>query len=119
MLASTFSSVLPVNGLEEKDKTVRVVSGVELMCRQYVVAVRDTNTVALPRGEMKQFLYKEVGVAVHENIPFFNIAYAAERINTETSIVPKGRGRSAPPPVSRVQVMELIGFGRRAEPLLH
>jgi hypothetical protein len=118
LLATSFPSGLPLSGLEEKDGTVRVVSGVELMCRQYVVAVHDTNTVALPRGEMKQYLYKEVGVAVHENVPFFNIAYAAERINTETAIIPQGRSRRPPPPTSRVQIMELVGYGRSAESTL-
>ena len=77
----------------------------------------DTGRVRLPRGELIQVSRDEVSVAVHDEVPFLGIAYAAQRVSTRSDFNSPGR-RRPPPPSTRIEIMELTGFGRDAKAVL-
>ena len=96
--------------IEAQGRTTRVIGVMDLLCDQFTLVAGDTTRIALPRGEMIQIHSREVSVAVHANIPFLGLAYAAERSETRSKLVPAGR-RSPPPPAMTVEIMELIDYG--------
>ncbi len=98
---------------ETQGSTTRVVGEIDLLCAQFTLTAGDTTHIALPRGEMIQIHTREVSMAVHADVPFLGLAYAAERAETRSELVPAGR-RSPPPPSMTVEIMELIDFGEDA-----
>ena len=113
-LASAFldSGFVP-DTTEAQGSTTRVVDEIDLLCAQFTLTAGDTTHIALPHGEMIQIHTREVSVAVHADVPFLGLAYAAERAETRSELVPAGR-RSPPPPSMTVEIMELIDFGEDA-----
>lgn len=103
---------------ERKDPTNRVVSGTQYLCEQFIMSAADTQSADLPAGRMIQTTTREITAAVHEEIPFLGLAFAAERVRSESKLDPPSRKFSAPPPQVRVEVMELLGFGYHAKPVL-
>jgi len=97
--------------------TVRVVAGKELDCEQLEMSAADTVLISMPRGDLEQVHSRVVTAAVNSEAPFLGIVFAAEREETRSRIVPAGR-RRAPPPEIRVEIMELIGYGDDATPVL-
>jgi len=104
--------------VESKDPTTRVVAGIQYLCDQFVMSAADTQRAALPAGTMVQMTTREITAAVHAEIPFLGIAYAAERVRSESQLDPPSRKFSPPPPQIRVEVMELLDFGSQAGPSL-
>jgi len=102
---------------EMQGKTTRVVGDADLLCEQFTLAASDTTRITLPRGQMIQIHRREVSAAVHDGIPFLGIAYAAERAETRSELVPAGR-RQPPPPALRIETMELLDFGEDAVAVL-
>jgi len=113
-LASAFldSGFVP-DTTEAQGSTTRVVGEIDLLCAQFTLTAGDTTRIALPHGEMIQIHTREISVAVHADVPFLGLAYAAERAETRSELVPAGR-RSPPPPSMTVETMELIDFGKDA-----
>ena len=68
---------------------------------------------------MIQITTREITAAVNREIPFLGVAYAAERVRSESKLDPPSPKFSPPPPQVRVEVMELVGFGFQALPTLH
>jgi len=101
------------DSMEVQGKTTRVVGDADLLCEQFTLIASDTTRITLPRGEMIQIHRKEVSAAVHDEVPFLGVAYAAERTETRSELVPAGR-RQPPPPSIRVEIMELLDFGTDA-----
>ena len=98
---------------EAQGRTTRVVGEADLLCEQFTLSAGDTTRIDLPRGEMIQIHRREISAAVHDTIPFLGLAYAAERAETRSELVPAGR-RAPPPPSLRVEIMELLDFGADA-----
>jgi len=94
-------------------RTTRVVGEADLLCEQFTLVADDTTRIDLPRGRMLQIHHREVSAAIHEEVPFLGVAYAAERTETRSELEPAGR-REPPPPSSRVEIMELLDFGTDA-----
>lgn len=103
---------------ERKDPTTRVVSGIQYLCDQFIMSAADTQSADLPAGRMIQTTTREITAAVHEEIPFLGLAFAAERVRSESKLDPPSRKYSAPAPQVRVEVMELLGFGYQAKSVL-
>lgn len=118
LVAASLDQAFVPDLTERKADATRIVQGVELMCRQFVMTAADTQSVDLPAGNMVQVTTREVTAAVHDTIPFLGVAYAAERIRDESRLDPPSRRFQPPPPRIRVEVMELVGFGKGAVPLL-
>jgi hypothetical protein len=79
---------------------------------------QDTQSVVLPAGRMVQVTSREITAAVNRELPLLGLAYASERIRSESTLDPPS-GRLKPPPARvRVEVMELIGFGGDGKPTL-
>ena len=104
--------------VEAKDPTTRVITGTQYLCDQFVMSAADTQSADLPAGRMIQMTTREITAAVHADLPFLGLAYAAERIRSESKLDPPSRKFAPPPPQVRVEVMELLGFGWQAEPSL-
>jgi hypothetical protein len=100
--------------VERQGGTTRVVGEADLLCSQFTLVERDTTRIELPRGTLLQITKHEVSAAVHPDIPFLGVAFAAERVETRSVLDPPG-GRRAPPPELRIETMELIDFGRDAK----
>lgn len=105
------------DAVEVQGCTTRVVGEADLLCSQFTLVDRDTTRIELPRGVMLQFLKHEVSAAVHPDVPFLGVVFAAERVETRSELDPP-RGRRPPPPELRIETMELVGFGRDAAPTL-
>jgi hypothetical protein len=99
-------------------ETVRVIRGQELKCDQFQMTANDTQAVDLPTGRLEQITQWEVTTAISAKIPFFGIAYAAERSRAESRLDPPSDRFEPPAPVTRVETMELIAFGNQAKPVL-
>jgi hypothetical protein len=67
---------------------------------------------------MIQVTTREVSAAVNADIPFLGLAYVAERVRSESRLEPPSPRFRAPPAQVRVEVMELVGYGTDAQPLL-
>ncbi len=92
-------------------ESVRVVGGRELLCRQYELAAAETTRVQLPRGTLVQATRREISAAVHPEVPFLGLAFATERITTDSHVEPPRAGRRDPPRGVRFELMELVAFG--------
>ncbi|MEN8005972.1 MAG: hypothetical protein ABFS42_03115 [Candidatus Krumholzibacteriota bacterium] len=103
---------------ERKDPTTRVIAGTQYLCDQLIMTAADTQSADLPAGRMIQTTTREITAAIHEEIPFLGLAFAAERVRSESRLDPPSRKFSAPAPQVRVEVMELLGFGYQAKPVL-
>jgi hypothetical protein len=104
--------------VEPKDPTNRVIGGTQYLCDQFVMTAADTQSADLPAGRMIQMTTREITAAVHAEIPFLGLAYAAERVRSESKLDPPSRKFAPPPPQVRVEVMELLDFGKDAKPSL-
>ena len=59
-----------------------------------------------------------VAAATNNELPFLGLAYASERVRSESTVEPAG-GRLRPPPGRiRVEIMELVAHGTGARPTL-
>ena len=105
------------DAVETQGSTTRVVGEADLLCRQLTLVAADTTRIELPRGEMVQIHTREISAAIHADVPFLGLAYAAERSETRSELIPAGR-RRAPPPAMSVETMELVDFGHDAAPVL-
>jgi|GEM_PF-1539835 len=103
---------------EVKGQATRVVGGHDLLCDQFVLSEADTQSVDLPAGRMIQVSVREVTAAINSEIPFLGLAFATERQRSESTLDPPSRRFSPPPPQIRVEVMELLGYGAGAVPVL-
>jgi len=118
LVSTSFTSDFQPDTVESRQTTTRIVSGLQFSCRQWVMASADTQSVVMPAGRMNQITTREVAAAVHEDIPFLGLVYASERVRASASLDPPSRGVPLPPERHRVEVMELVGFGRDAKPTL-
>lgn len=118
LVAASVESEFTPDLVEAKDPTTRVVMGTQYLCQQFVMSAADTQRAALPAGTMVQMTTREITAAIHEDIPFLGVAYAAERVRSESKLDPPSRKFSPPPPQVRVEVMELLDFGSQAGPSL-
>ena len=117
LVQSSLRSEFVPDERSELEGTMRVVGGRELPCAHYLMAAADTTLLTLPRGELRQIHRREITAAVNADVPFLGLAYAAERSETRSTLVPEG-SRKAPRPEIRVEIMELVGFGNDAAPVL-
>jgi hypothetical protein len=118
LVAETFGRDFRADQVEAKERGVRVIGKRELNCEQFVFSAQDTQSVRLPAGQLIQVTREEVTAAVHSEIPFLGIAYAAERVRSESRLDPPSSRFSAPVPQASVQTLECIGYGTDAKPLL-
>ncbi len=119
LVSASLDSEFSPDTTEIKDPTTRVIGGTQYLCDQFVMSAADTQTAELPAGRMIQMTTREITAAVNEGIPFLGVAYAAERVRSDSKLDPPSRKFSPPPPQVRVEVMELVGFGSQALPSLH
>jgi hypothetical protein len=118
LVSASLDTEFTPDRIESKDPTTRVVSGTQYLCEQFIMSAADTQSADLPAGRMIQATTREITAAIHEDIPFFGLAFAAERVRSESKLDPPSRKFSPPPPQVRVEVMELLGFGYEAKPVL-
>jgi hypothetical protein len=119
LVSASLDSEFSPDTTESRDPTTRVIDGTQFLCDQFVMSAADTQTADLPAGRMIQMTTREITAAVNREIPFLGVAYAAERVRSESELDPPSRKFSPPPPQVRVEVMELVGFGSQALPALH
>ena len=115
LVAASFSGEFSAQHTEALGRTNRVVEARQLSCEQFVLSSADTQSVDLPAGRMVQITTREVSVAVNDEIPFLGVAYAAERVRADSHLEAASSRLSPPPPRARVEIMELLAFGRGAE----
>jgi hypothetical protein len=113
-LRSEFSpqEVLAVNGSN------RVVAGQPLACDQFQLAAADTESVELPRGRLEQISVWEITAAVNDQVPFFGVVFASERTQSHSRLDPPNDRFTLPPPLIKVETMELVAYGHDALPCL-
>ncbi len=119
LVSASLDSEFSPDTTESRDPTTRVIDGTQFLCDQFVMCAADTQIADLPAGRMIQMTTREITAAVNREIPFLGVAYAAERVRSESKLDPPSRKFSPPPPQVRVEVMELVGFGFQALPTLH
>ena len=118
LLAESFREDFTAATAQIGTPTTRVVGGVQYLCDQTVMAAADTQVATLPAGRLRQVTVRELVAATHEDLPFLGLAYASERVRSESTLDPEG-GRLRPPPARvRVEIMELVAHGRGARPAL-
>ena len=86
LLASSLEQDFVAGRVQADPPTTRVIGGRELLCDQFTLAAADTQVAALPAGRMIQVTSREIAVAVHPEVPFLGLAYAAERVRAESSL---------------------------------
>jgi hypothetical protein len=118
LLSASLAEDFQPDAVEIGSQTTRVIQGRQYLCDQFVFTAADTQRATLPAGEMVQVTRHEVTAAVNSEIPFLGLAYAAERVRSESSLDPPSRRFSPPPPRVRVEIMELVAFGGGARPRL-
>jgi len=118
LVAATLASDFEPDKIESKDATTRIVQGVQFLCAQFVMSAVDTQSAALPAGQMIQITTREIVAAVHPDIPFLGLAYVSERIRAESCLDPPSRRMKTPAPRVKVEVMELVAFGHNAVSVL-
>lgn len=118
LLAASLAEEFTPAETEIGNPTTRVVQGSQYLCDQFVFTAADTQVAQLPAGRMVQVSSREVTAAVNNRIPFLGLAYAAERVRSESTLDPPSRRFTPPPPQVRVEIMELVGFGGGAKPEL-
>lgn len=118
LLADSFNEEFTAATVTAGTPTTRVVGGVQYFCAQTVMAAADTQVAELPAGRLRQVTTRELAAATNADLPFLGLAYASERVRSESSVEPAG-GRLRPPPGRvRVEIMELVAHGRDARPAL-
>lgn len=117
LVTASFSGDFQPDLVSEQPATTRVISGKELLCRQFVFAATDTQVAASPLGRLLQASHQEVAAAVHPDLPLLGLAFVTERLRSETWLEPPSQ-RRLPPPQVRVELLECIGFGVGARPAL-
>jgi hypothetical protein len=118
LLADSFNEEFTAATVTPGTPTTRVVGGVQYLCDQTVMAAADTQVASLPAGRLRQVTTRELAVATHPDLPFLGMAYASERVRSDSSLDSSG-GRLRPPPARvRVEIMELVAHGRGARPAL-
>lgn len=118
LLADSFREDFTAATAQKGTPTTRVVGGVQYLCDQTVMAAADTQLATLPGGRLRQVTVRELAAATHGDLPFLGLAYASERVRSESTLDP-AEGRLRPPPARvRVEVMELVAHGRGARPAL-
>ncbi len=100
--------------VEEKDPTTRIISGRQFLCEQLVMSARDTQSIDLPAGKMTQVSVHEVTAAFSSQLPLLGLAYATERISSESKFSDPHPRVRVPPARVRVEVMEMVANGRDA-----
>ncbi|MCP4573039.1 MAG: hypothetical protein GY838_11850 [bacterium] len=118
LLAASLEDEFVADSVETKHPTTRVVGGHELLCDQLVLTAEDTDTSDLPAGRVIQTTVREISAAVHADVPFLGLVYVAERVRSSSRLDPPSDRFRDPPPQSRVEIMELVGFGDDAKPVL-
>ena len=118
MISTTFTSDFVPDEVSNQQSTTRIVRGHQMVCRQWVLASADTQSVVMPAGNMNQISTREIAAAVNEEVPFLGLAYASERVRSVSSLDPPNKRIPVPPARIRVEVMELVGFGFDAVPHL-
>ena len=118
LVSASLDAEFVPDSTERKDPTNRVVQGVQYLCEQFVMSVEETRSAALPAGTMIQSTTREITAAVNSDIPFLGLAFATERVRSESVLDPPSSKFTPPPPQIRVEVMELLGFGWGALPTL-
>jgi hypothetical protein len=111
LVSASFKEEFTPRSSELTGQTVRVVAGQELRCDQFELVAADTQAVELPRGRLEQISSREVTVALNARIPFLGIAFAAERTRAESRLDPPSERFPLPAPTTRIETMELVGFG--------
>ena len=118
LLADSFNEEFTAATVSSGTATTRVIGGVQYFCAQTVMAAADTQVADLPGGRIRQVTTRELAAATNADLPFLGLAYASERVRSESSAEP-GSGRLRPPPGRvRVEIMELVAHGRDARPAL-
>ncbi|MCB1182107.1 hypothetical protein KDM41_01655 [bacterium] len=118
LVAASLASDFVPDSVTPRDPTTRIVLGRQFLCDQWVMAAADTQEARLPAGLMRQVTTREIVAAVHPDIPFLGLTYVSERIRAESELDPPSRRLKPPPPRVRVDVLELVGFGTGAQPVL-
>lgn len=114
LISTSFVSDFVPDEVHSQQSTTRIVAGRQFTCRQWIMASADTQSVVMPAGRMNQISSREIAAAVHEEIPLLGLAYASERVRAVSSLDPPNRKIPLPPDRIRVEVMELVGYGRGA-----
>ena len=118
LLADSFNEEFTAATVTTSTPTTRVVGGVQYLCDQTVMAAADTQVASLPAGRLRQVTTRELAAATNADLPFLGLAYASERVRSDSTLAPAG-GRLRPPPARiRVEIMELVAHGRGARPAL-
>lgn len=118
LLADSFNEEFTAATVRRGTATTRVVGGAQYFCEQTVMAAADTQVASLPGGRVTQVTTRELTAATNADLPFLGLAYASERVRSESSVEPAG-GRLRPPPGRiRVEIMELVAHGLGARPSL-
>lgn len=118
LVAASFSNDFTAQEVETAGPTNRVIEERQLACEQFVFSAADTESVDLPAGRMVQITSREISVAVHDDVPFLGVVYAAERIRAESKLDTQSQRLAPPPPRARVEIMELLAFGRDGQSVL-
>jgi len=118
LVTASFSGDFRPDVVQERDPTVRVIAGRELLCRQLTFAASDSQVARLPQGQMIQVASQEVSAAVHPDIPLLGLAYATERIRAESRLEPPSDRLRPPPAQVRIEILECLDFGDDATPAL-
>ena len=118
LVAASLDTAFEPDEVEPQQDATRIVRQRELMCRQFVMTSTHTESVVLPAGTMVQTTTREVTAAVHPDVPFLGVAYAAERVRAESRLDPPSDRFDPPAPRVRVEIMELVDFGVGAGPSL-
>ena len=118
LVSASLNAEFTPDRIESHDPTTRVISGTQFLCDQFLMSAADTQSADLPAGRMIQTTHREITAAVHADLPFLGLAFVTERIRSESTLDPPSRKFSPPPPQVRVEVMEMLGFGWEAEPVL-
>jgi len=117
-VASSLKAEFAPDSSELVSSSIRVVSGREIPCDHFQMTATDTQRVTLPKGQLEQVSRWEITTAINANVPFLGIVFAAERTYAESRLHPPSERFTPPPPVTRIETMELIGYGNEAAPIL-
>jgi hypothetical protein len=118
LLADSFNEEFTAATVTRGTPTTRVVGGAQYFCEQVVMAAADTQVARLPAGQVRQVTTRELTAATNDDLPFLGLAYASERIRSESTVEPAA-GRLRPPPGRiRVEIMELVAHGQGARAAL-
>ncbi len=118
LIAASLEDEFLADTVETGSPTTRVIEGRELLCEQLVLTATDTTIADMPAGRVIQTARREISVAVNAAAPFLGLIYVAERVRAESRLDPPSRRFRDPPAQVRVEIMELVGYGTGAKPVL-